>query len=208
MKESDLKNIDTNNDTVAKIIESAIQLFNEKGYAGTSINDISKGAQLSKGILYHYFQNKDELYLYCANLCIQDYIYHIEKHLQHPFSKEDAIEENVRARISFFKENPSYRNFFHQIISRKPSHLSVELIEIRSQLIQNNRRRLREIVKDIELGEGVTERDILVFTTMLQNNVSFLLQDAMDEDKKQEQIDSIIHLTKIFMNGLKGDLKL
>jgi len=47
--------------TKHKILESALILFAEKGFKGTSINDIAKLAGISKGLAYNYFKNKNEL---------------------------------------------------------------------------------------------------------------------------------------------------
>ena len=46
-----------------KIINSAHKLFYEKGFNGTSIDDILKDAELNKGSLYHLFQGKKEVLL-------------------------------------------------------------------------------------------------------------------------------------------------
>lgn len=43
------------------IIEKAAPLFNKKGYAGTSMNDIMEATGLAKGGIYGNFQNKDEI---------------------------------------------------------------------------------------------------------------------------------------------------
>lgn len=43
------------------IIEKAAPLFNKKGYAGTSMNDIMEATGLAKGGLYGNFKNKDEI---------------------------------------------------------------------------------------------------------------------------------------------------
>ncbi len=43
------------------IIEKAAPLFNTKGYAGTSMNDIMEATGLAKGGLYGNFKNKDEI---------------------------------------------------------------------------------------------------------------------------------------------------
>ncbi|MFZ5633335.1 MAG: TetR/AcrR family transcriptional regulator [Bacillota bacterium] len=48
-------------DTRDKIIQSAIELFGEKGYHATSIQEISDKAEVSKGAVFHYFPNKSEL---------------------------------------------------------------------------------------------------------------------------------------------------
>lgn len=45
------------------IIEKTAPVFNEKGYAGTSMNDLMMVTGLTKGSIYGNFQNKDEVAL-------------------------------------------------------------------------------------------------------------------------------------------------
>lgn len=45
------------------IIEKTAPIFNEKGFSGTSLNDILQATSLSKGCIYGNFKNKDEIAL-------------------------------------------------------------------------------------------------------------------------------------------------
>ncbi|KOS06665.1 transcriptional regulator [Flavobacterium akiainvivens] len=45
------------------IIEKTAPIFNQKGYAGTSLNDISEATGLTRGGIYGNFENKDEVAL-------------------------------------------------------------------------------------------------------------------------------------------------
>ena len=45
------------------IIEKTAAVFNEKGYAGTSLNDLTNATGLTKGSIYGNFENKDEVAL-------------------------------------------------------------------------------------------------------------------------------------------------
>ena len=49
------------NTTKAKITKVAWQLFHEKGYSETTIDDIIAVSGTSKGSFYHYYSSKDEL---------------------------------------------------------------------------------------------------------------------------------------------------
>ena len=49
------------NKTKAKITKVAWQLFHEKGYSETTIDDIIAASGTSKGSFYHYYSSKDEL---------------------------------------------------------------------------------------------------------------------------------------------------
>jgi AcrR family transcriptional regulator len=46
-----------------RILETAIGMFAEKGYAGTSVREIVEQAGVSKPVLYYYFQSKEGLFL-------------------------------------------------------------------------------------------------------------------------------------------------
>lgn len=45
------------------IVEQTAPIFNEKGYAGTSLTDLTNATGLSKGSIYGNFENKDEVAL-------------------------------------------------------------------------------------------------------------------------------------------------
>ncbi len=44
-----------------RIIETAWKLFHEKGFSETTINDIIRESEISKGTFYYYFRSKDNL---------------------------------------------------------------------------------------------------------------------------------------------------
>jgi AcrR family transcriptional regulator len=47
---------------IDEIIAAAYKVFSSKGYSATMIEDIAKVANISKGLIYHYFNSKDELF--------------------------------------------------------------------------------------------------------------------------------------------------
>lgn len=51
----------------AEIIDAAIELFTEKGYAATRLDDIAKCAGIAKATLYLYFDNKEDIFRAAAN---------------------------------------------------------------------------------------------------------------------------------------------
>lgn len=65
-----------------KITLAALKVFCEKGYEGTSVEDIVKKANCSHGLFYHYFKSKKEIF---------DRIIAIRKD-----NKKDALEENLK----------------------------------------------------------------------------------------------------------------
>jgi TetR/AcrR family transcriptional regulator len=54
-----------------RIINAAIKEIALKGYDRASTNEIVKKAGISKGLLFHYFGNKKQMYLYLFDYCYE-----------------------------------------------------------------------------------------------------------------------------------------
>ena len=53
----------SNSKTKQRILDVAVTYFTLYGYEGTNLEDIGKALGLSRGPLYYYFKNKNDLYL-------------------------------------------------------------------------------------------------------------------------------------------------
>lgn len=53
------------------ILETAATIYNEKGLAGTGVDDILAATKLTKGCLYSHFENKEDLTLQVADYLLQ-----------------------------------------------------------------------------------------------------------------------------------------
>ncbi len=80
------------NKTKHKILTSALDLFAEKGFKGTSINDIAKSAGISKGLAYNYFKDKKEILLGVLGLYVGE--------IEAMFSKAER-ESDPKKRLKF-----------------------------------------------------------------------------------------------------------
>jgi len=92
---------DPTSETAIKLIQSATELFNDFGYTGTSINDIAKKSKLSKGILYHYFQSKDDVYLFCLSECINNFVDFMERNISKISLSKETMIRVVELRFVF-----------------------------------------------------------------------------------------------------------
>ena len=74
--------------TRQQIIEAATLLFVRKGFFGTSIADLAKATGLTKGALYHHFENKDALFFAVIDTVRQTWS---EKMVREVLSPKDAL---------------------------------------------------------------------------------------------------------------------
>lgn len=86
-----------------EIMDVALQVFAEKGYANTSISEIGRQANISKGLLYNYFESKDDLLrqilvsgaekiakgLFAEDMTTEQFIVDTEKMFDHVMENKD-----------------------------------------------------------------------------------------------------------------------
>jgi AcrR family transcriptional regulator len=94
-----------------KIVETAIKMFAEKGYANTSTSEIAKAANVAEGTIFRHFGTKDNLLLSVILPFIKESIPTLAEEVFNEIFSENVIcfEDFLRAllknRISFIKEN-------------------------------------------------------------------------------------------------------
>ena len=86
-----------NNEKKEKIIKSAIKEFIEEGFTGASTNTIVKNAGISKGSLFNYFENKENLYIYLVKI-------NMEKLLSNFKEKQKEIKSLKFLHMMIYKE--------------------------------------------------------------------------------------------------------
>ncbi len=75
-----------------RIINAAIKEFARKGYDKASTNEIVKEADISKGLLFHYFGNKKQMFFFLFDYCY-------ERIAEEFYEKMDFNEKDFFARI-------------------------------------------------------------------------------------------------------------
>ena len=76
--------------TREKIISAAVDLFAQKGLAGTSAKDIAKRAGVSVGLMYHYYKSKEEVFAAIEQQAVAE-IAQLQEMLENEKSPENAI---------------------------------------------------------------------------------------------------------------------
>ena len=53
------------------VLRAAVQMFNERGFHATSLDDVAASLGISKPTIYHYLGNKDQVLLECVSIGLQ-----------------------------------------------------------------------------------------------------------------------------------------
>lgn len=142
----------TGQNTKSKIVSAAWKLFYDNGYEATTIDEIIKESQTSKGSFYHYFENKDALIGSLAYLFDEKY---------EALAKRISPDQNAVETLLFLN-----RELFDMIENTidlelvKRLYATQLLTKSQKQLVDHNRvyyKLLRKIIVDGQKNGSITE---------------------------------------------------
>ena len=113
-----------------KIVDAALREFGQRGYEGASTNQICFTAGISKGLLYHYFKNKENLFLSVCDRCLDDLwqVLDLDKLRSRPVD-DGVLLDFYRRQTDFFSTHPDHYHILTQLLSSCPSDAAEGMIE-------------------------------------------------------------------------------
>ncbi len=99
-------NIIMEEDTRQKILNTAKELFIEKGFSATTMRDISSRANINKGLLHYYFQSKQMLFVNVMQMTTFELFPKIDSILNLKVPFDQKLELIVDVYIEFLLSNP------------------------------------------------------------------------------------------------------
>jgi len=90
------------------ILDAAEEVFFSRGFDQSTMDDVAKTAELSKGSLYNYFKNKNELCIGIVGRSLRLLIKYMEKCLTKQATGLEKISSMAKAFMLFKQENPEY----------------------------------------------------------------------------------------------------
>lgn len=98
------------------IVDTAVQVFYEKGYHSTTIKDITEEAGIAAGTFYLYFKNKYVLYRYILEQIQHDIRQAIAMQVATVDNRFEKEKVGIRTFIEFAVENPHTFNIIWEAL--------------------------------------------------------------------------------------------
>jgi len=92
-----------------EILYIGLGLFVQKGYSGTTIKDIAGAVGMSVGLLFHYFESKEELYSELVSLGIAGPMSSVQTHGVEPLMFFQSTAERI---LAYLKTEPFVAKMF------------------------------------------------------------------------------------------------
>lgn len=89
----------TTTDRRTEILKSAAAAFRRRGYHGASVDEIASALNMTKGNLYYYFQNKEEILYACHDYSLDELLSLMDQVRAEPTRPDDKLRKLILAFI-------------------------------------------------------------------------------------------------------------
>jgi len=195
--------------TRRKLLESATRLFSAKGFDGVSVDDIVADAGVNKRMVYHYFENKEGLYLAVLGEVFRRLSDLELETLDSATEPVEAITGILEAYFAFLGKNPefvallSWENLYQgRFVNKQP-----ELLSKNPALI-----RLRRAVKEgVRLGifrKNIDVKHLLISLISLcfvyhANRYTLSRSVGLNLESPDVLRKGLAHVTDLTLSGLR-----
>lgn len=186
-----MKREEKNQLTRRRIMDSALAEFSKQGYGASSINTICAAEDISKGIVYHYFDTKDALFIACVEECFRELTGYIRENMPaEGYSPEAKLKDYFVLRTAFFRQRPVYQRIFCEAVVYPPEHLRQEIQAAKKDFDALNLRILEDILSGLPLRPDISRAEVIETFRQFQDFVNIRSQmtpaDARDFESREE----------------------
>jgi AcrR family transcriptional regulator len=168
-----------------QIVDAALQLFAQRGYASTPVSMIAERANVSHGLMYNFFISKEDLLREIINQGFNDIRTSVQVYDDKSIAPQQAIEIHVTKTFEIIRQRTEFWRLLH----------TIRLQEKAAKPMKTIFREIIEFITDIftnifkTLGYKQPNLEALLFLSQIDGVVLLYLQDNTTPlDKLGKQI--------------------
>ncbi|MBO1307143.1 TetR/AcrR family transcriptional regulator [Enterococcus sp. 669A] len=188
------------------MIDASMKLFGAKDFLGTKMEEIAKEAGVSKGLLFHYFGSKINLYL--ATYDYTRNFFYRNAELEVWTTASDFIEmvaRSTRHKLGLQIQYPTEFNFLFGCL-REHKQLPDEVVKALDEKLQGEYQFTMELVEPVldrmEIKEPYTKQDVLRVLYYVVQGETEAIQAIMSQHPEWTTMDQLEPLIEQMKNSL------
>lgn len=186
-----------------EILQAALDEFGTYEYAQVTVDNVCARHNISKGMLYHYYSGKDDLFLLCVGDTFEklsEFVAQNEFQLK-DHSALDSLTAYYQCREQFFAAHPRRRKVFESAMLHPPAHLESKLRELRAPVWQINRQFWQRVVRQYPLRAGLKEEQVMRYLESIDYAFQTILEQY-NEASNARDIYDILQITSEILEML------
>ena len=192
--------VSSTNEAETKLLNSALCLFSQQGYEGTSIREIIEGAGVTRPVLYYYFENKEDLFRRLFETKFNELIGRIDGAASAEGSCIDRMKGVIVSAFELAEENSEAVRLILQVLFSAPQQGPPldrnRLIRQRFKIVESI---VRHGLENKELSGGDSQSLTLVFLGIMD----FHMMAKSNRSETRLSPELAISLVDLFVSGAK-----
>ena len=189
------------------IIESAQKRFGVYGLIKTTMREIAADLNMSKGLLYYYFPDKEHLYKAVVEKEQNEFLEILKNKIQANPDPEENIREYVNLRMSYFKSLLNLNRLSFDASKEIKSIMGDVWIEFRNKEIEVIKKVIKKGVDNGIFNVSKVDESAALFVDLLKglrnmeiNKKRIFFIDEIEYDALSKKSNDFVEL---FIRGLK-----
>lgn len=173
------------------ILRTAVRLFGQKGFAGTSMKDLAAECEVSKPLLYHYFSEKHQLLQEIVNRYLLLHEQFVAELCRDGMAPSEALREYIRHCRTQSPDAVTLYRISDQITPQVSEELSEHIRQCRLRIVSMLQEAVQRLVPGLPLSTSRLATDALVHMSWA----------SFEEDANATSREV---LADLFIEGLRG----
>lgn len=191
----------------AEILRAAMEEFGSRDYNQVNMEAICKNHGISKGMMYHYYSNKDELFLLCVQETFEALKAYVEQNMVPPGAEDPLqhIQNYFMIREAFFQLYPRQKKVFENALLRAPEHLKEDIRALREPIRQLNLNFLEQLTSAIPLRPGLDQKLATHYLESIEplfRDVLFRFQAEKESQDLHTLLETVTEVLDMFLFGV------
>ena len=181
-----------------KIFNAAVNQFSKKGASSTTMSEIAKEAEVGKGTLYRYFENKEDLISSLIKCGFKNITEEVKEKISNVEEPVEKLKKSIEVQLKFYDQNRNFCRFLTREFWGYKNKFAENIEEIRNSytvviedIIAQGKEEM--IFKDLDPELAAVSLIGIVNITALH---WFMFKEEFSVDKIKEEV------IEIYFNGL------
>lgn len=189
-----------------QIYQAALEEFGMHGYDAVNMEQICTRHSISKGMMYHYYSGKDDLFLLCVERTFMGLKTRIEQDMQELPQRDvlHTIKDYFMIREYYFELHPLEKGVFETAVLHTPSQLKEQIITLRAPLQEINRIFLSNQISRMPLRDGLDRQDVMHYLESVKQLFGSLMRTYRSDMAfdLHAMLDCAEHLLELLLFGI------
>lgn len=190
------------NEKRMEILKAAVDLISERGFERTTVDEIAARANVGKGTIYLYFENKEKIFIAILENGIEAILKRMDEILSETGDFSQRFEAMLKEHLQFAED---HREFYKVFVKER---LNMKLIADKTaqdRIMEKHQKMHEQLTQFIQIGidqNQLRNGDPGIFAFAFSGIVSHFCFHWLTERERSSLVNQVPVILDLFYNGV------